>query len=320
MLVHPIGNAPPAQLFKVIEKKAETPVVREKVFGLPVDREILFTDDHNVYRPGVEKRQRRWIVKLAFLKDFLLAGERVLRIATARSPIRWHEQLLTAGVFLGLERALLVFTTYRILHIPTTSDYRYRQSIAQVRYRDIRAIRLHWGRLVIDYKNGRRERFGAIPVAERKKIRQLLTALPMTKEVAQPVGRRHLCPRCTVVLSERYLRCRRCELTFKSKSMAGLMALLFPAGGHWYAKLFFPAFLFSLGELLALTAILAVGAGLVSLAVNPFLALAGLVFVWAGIKAVGWLHAEHFLQQYIPRKSKLGRWSPSMSAGTLAGR
>jgi hypothetical protein len=295
-------------------------VVREKVFGLPVDREILFTDDHNVYRPAVEKRQRKWIVKLAFLKPFLLKGERVLRITTARSPMRWPAQLLTGGVFIGLERALLVFTTFRILHIPTASNFSYRQSIAQVRYRDIRDIRLRWRGLEIDYKNGRSERFGGIPFAERRKIRQLLSALPLVKQVLQPVGRRHLCPRCTSVLSERTMGCRRCLLAFKSKSMAGVMALLFPGGVYWYARLFYPAAVFSVLELLIVTAIIAAGQAVLPLPADGTLVLVGLVLLWAGLKAVSWMHGEHFLKQYIPRKAKLGRWAASTAESPALGR
>lgn len=313
MLVHAIGNAPPSQLETAPEDKEVSPILREKVFGLPVDRDILFTDERNVYRPAVEKRQRRWIVKLAFLKPFLLKGERILRIAPARSPIRWHEQLITAGLFLGLEKAFLVFTTYRILHIPTGSDYAYRQTIAQVRYRDISGIRLHWQTLAIDYKNGRMECFGAIPLRERRKLRQLLPALPLMKQVLQPVGRRHLCPRCTTVLSERSMRCRRCELPFKSPKMAGLMALLFPGGGYFYSRLFYPAAVFCTIEMLMLAMLVTVGAAFVPVDVDRTLLLAGLALAWAGVKLVGFLHAGHFIRQYIPRKARLGRWSPAMA-------
>ena len=313
MLVHVIGNIAPSQLETPSEDKQASPILREKVFGLPVDRDILFTDEGNVYRPAIEKRQRKWIVKLAFLKSFLLKGEQILRIAPARSPIRWHEQLITGGLFMGLEKAFLVFTTYRILHVPTGSDYAYRQTIAQVRYRDIRSIRLRWQTLVIDYKNGKTEHFGAIPLRERRKLQQLLPALPLMKQVLQPVGRRHLCPRCTTVLSERTMRCRRCELPFKSPKIAGVMALLFPGGGYFYSRLFYPAAVFFTIELLVLAVIVAVGAALVPVDVNRTLLLTGLVLAWAGIKLIGFLHAGHFIRQYIPRKARLGRWSPAMA-------
>ncbi len=314
MLVNAIGNAPQAQLVTPPEETSSSPVLREKVFGLPVDREILYTDHRNAYQADIEKRQRKWIVKLSFLKPFLLSGERILRIAPARSPIRWYEQLCTGGLFLGLEKAFLVFTSYRILHIPTDSGYTYRQCIAQVRYRDIRSIGLRRGSLIIAYKNGRTERFGGVAFRERKKIRQLLPALPLMKQVLQPVGRRHLCPRCTTVLSERTMRCRRCELVFKSKRMAGVMALLFPGGAYFYARLFYPGAVFFTLEALLLGTIVAVQASLIpSGAEQPFL-LGGLVLIWAGIKAAGWLHVGHFLKQYIPRKSRLGQWSPSLAS------
>lgn len=319
MLVHAIGNAPPSHLEARPPDTEETPVVREKVFGLPVDRAILFTNENNSYSPDIEKRQRKWIVKLAFLKPFLLNGERIIRITTARSPLRWYEQLLTGGLFISLERALLVFTTYRILHVPTASDFSYRKALAQVRYRDIRAIHMRWCSLEIEYKNGCSERFGGIPFAERKKIRQLLTALPLVKQVLQPVGRRHLCPRCTSVLSVRTMRCRRCMLTFKSRLVAGLMALLFPGGGYWYARLFYPAAVFFVLEGLVLAAILAVGKALVPMTIDRTPVLAGLVLAWAAVKAIGWMHAGHFLKGYIPRKNRLERWSPSMTAEPSSG-
>jgi len=313
MLVNVIGNASPTQFSPPPEDTSSTPVLRDKVFGLPVDRDILFTDDRNVYQAGIEKRQRKWFVKLCFLKPFLLAGERILRIVPARSPIRWYEQILTGGVFLGLERAFLVFTSYRILHIPTDSAYAYRQSIAQVRYRDIHSIRMRRQTLIIAYKDGRTERFGGVAFRERKKIRQLLPALPLMKKVLQPVGRRHLCPRCTGVLSERTMRCRRCELPFKSKRMAGVMALLFPGGGYFYSRLFFPGAIFFALEALLLTMLVVIGASLIPVGVERSLLLGGLVLTWAGVKAAGWMHAGHFFKQYIPRKSRLDRWSPSVA-------
>jgi ribosomal protein L40E len=317
MLVNVIGNASQTQLDTPREETLSAPVLREKVFGLPVDREILFTNDRNVYQASIEKRQRRWFVKLSFLKSFLLSGERILRIATARSPLCWYEQLLTGGVFLGLERAFLVFTSYRILHIPTDSAYVYRKSIAQVRYRDIRSIHMRWRTLIIAYKNGKTERFGGIAFRERKKIKQLLTALPLMKQVLQPVGRRHLCPRCAAVLSERTMRCRRCELSFKSKRVAGLMALLFPGGGYFYSRLFFPWAIFFVLEALLLSMLVAVGASLVPVGTDRSFLLGGLILVWAGIKAAGWIHAGHFFKQYIPRKSRLDRWSPPMAGAKM---
>jgi hypothetical protein len=59
--------------------------------------------------------------------------------------------------------------------------------------------------------------------------------------------------------------------------------------------------------------LVAVGAALVSVPVDRSILLVGLGLFWAGIKAVGWMHAGHFFKRYIPRKTRLGRWSPAMS-------
>ena len=53
-------------------------IMDEQIFGLPVDRKILFSNHKNVYKKRVEKRQRKLIVKLPFLKPFLKQGEHFL--------------------------------------------------------------------------------------------------------------------------------------------------------------------------------------------------------------------------------------------------
>ena len=37
-----------------------------QVFGLPVDREILFSNHKDIYKKRIEKRQRKLIVKISF--------------------------------------------------------------------------------------------------------------------------------------------------------------------------------------------------------------------------------------------------------------
>ena len=92
-----------------------------QIFGLPVNREILFSNHNDVYKKRVETRQRKLIVKISFLKPFLKKGEQVLLITTGYSPLNSLAQYLTGFVFVYLKRSLFVFTNYRILHIPATS-------------------------------------------------------------------------------------------------------------------------------------------------------------------------------------------------------
>ena len=41
-----------------------------QIFGLPVDRDILFSNHKDIYKKRVEKRQRKLIVKISFFKLF----------------------------------------------------------------------------------------------------------------------------------------------------------------------------------------------------------------------------------------------------------
>ena len=41
-----------------------------KVFGLPVDRDVLFSNHKNIHKKRIEKRQRKLFVKLGPLKPF----------------------------------------------------------------------------------------------------------------------------------------------------------------------------------------------------------------------------------------------------------
>jgi len=66
----------------------------------------------------------------------------------------------------------LIFTNKRIFHILTKQDYSYRNSIAQLWYNDCKSIFTKGRNLVIEYKNGSREKFLYLSGKEKKKSRQ----------------------------------------------------------------------------------------------------------------------------------------------------
>lgn len=275
------------------------PIIRERIFGIPVDTEILFADAQNQYRAPIEKRQRQLIIKLSFLRSFLHPGEKLLLATTAFSPLRWVEQLLTAGLFLDLERAIVIFTNYRILHIPVDRRGCYRRSIAQIRYRDIRSIALRRGALEVVYKKGAIEKFKAVAYAERRKIKQLLPALPLTKQVVSPVTRVQLCPQCTRSLIKPVVRCAHCGQAFKRTALALLATLLTAGGGHLYLRHRRPFVYFSFVEMVA--GIL-VGwqfwyPGAAALA-GPAVWLASASMI--AFRALAWFHWRHLLREYVP--------------------
>ena len=148
-----------------------------KVFGLPVDPGLMFSNYKGINKSRIEKRQRKLIVKLAFLRPFLNRGEKLLLVTTCYSPLGSLGQYLTGFVFVYLKRSLLVFTNQRIIHVPTTPGYKYRQSLAQVVYDGCSALNLKRGVLNILYaKFNRVEYFRNVAVSERRKIRALLEA------------------------------------------------------------------------------------------------------------------------------------------------
>ena len=114
----------------------------EGVYGLPVDSAVTFSNHKCIYKPTIEKKQRKLLRKLGFLAPFLLRGEIILHVTYGYLPATFVEQILT-GVILGpIKRTLLVVTNKRILHMPTTFRRTYRGSISQIMFSDCKKIRI----------------------------------------------------------------------------------------------------------------------------------------------------------------------------------
>ncbi len=235
-------------------------ILGPQIFGLPVDREALFSNHKDIYKKRVEKRQRKLIVKISFLKPFFKKGEHVLLVTTGYSPLNSLAQYLTGFIFVYLKRSLFVFTNFRILHIPATANYSYKNSIAQVVYAGCQSTTLKGGTLTVQHVRGgnkKTEKFKAIAGSERRKIRSLFKKkIPLSATKGQQSVRMHLCPRCTCTLAEGMEKCRKCQLQFKSKLVAALSALLIPGGGYFYIRQYFLGFLDALLEI-ALAALIA---------------------------------------------------------------
>ena len=273
-----------------------------KIFGLPVDREILLSNHKNVYKKRVEKRQRKLIVKLAFLKPFLRNGEKILLITTGYSPLSSAAQYLTGFLFVYLKRAMYIFTNYRIFHIPVTATVSYKSSIAQIDYTGCKSIGLTGGTLVVQYaKYGKSDRFKSIAVSERKKIRALLkNTIPLSGTNNQLAARIHLCPKCTHSLVKGRYTCENCNLKFKSKRVAALSSIFIPGGGYFYIRHYL------LGSINAVLEIflLLYSAFLINHYINHVpvslihLVAAPLIFLYVKIAAL--FHSTHFIDEFIP--------------------
>lgn len=274
-----------------------------QIFGLPVDREILFSNHKDIYKKRVEKRQRKLIVKISFLKPFLKKGEQVLLVTTGYSPLNSLAQYLTGFVFVYLKRSLLVFTNYRILHIPATANYTYKNSIAQVVYAGCQSIKLKGGTLIVEHVRAgfkKIEKFRSIAGPERKKIRALLKKrIPLSATKGQHAARMHLCPRCTHRLATGMKKCPKCRLQFKSKSIAVLSALIIPGGGYFYIRQYLLGLLDALLEIV-LAVLIAYLFFPMRAQMAPDPLHLGLIPVFLYIKISAAIHASHFIEEFIP--------------------
>lgn len=275
-----------------------------QIFGLPVNREILFSNHKNVYKKGIEKRQRKLIVKISFLKPFLKKGEQVILVTTGYSPLGSLAQFLTGFLFVYLKRSLFVFTNYRILHIPTTSSYNYKNSIAQIAYAGCQSIELKGGNLFARFAGAGKKilKFKAIAVSDRKKIRALLKKkIPLSGTKSHLAGRIHLCPRCTASLTTGRYKCEKCQLKFKGKAAAVISSIIFPGGGYFYIRQYLLGFLDAIIEIvLGAFIFYIVDAIRRHMSVSPLDMAVIPLFIF--IKTAACVHSSHFINEFIPKK------------------
>ncbi|MEJ2284378.1 MAG: hypothetical protein P8X85_12370 [Desulfobacterales bacterium] len=278
-----------------------------KVFGLPVDRDILFSNHKNIYKKRIEKRQRKLFVKLGPLKPFFRKNEYILLVTTGYAPLASLGQYLTGFAFSYLKRSLFVFTNQRIIHLPTTTSYKYKNSLAQIAYAGCQSITLKRGTLVVQYANsGPSEKFKAIGAQERKKIRALLKKhIPLSGTQAQLAGRIHICPRCARRLVENKYECSKCQLSFKSKLMAAFLAIILPGGGYFYVRQFLIGALDAVLEIfLLIWSILLLRDFYNQAPVNTiYLVVIPALYLYIKITAI--IHSNHFIADFIPTQKTI---------------
>jgi hypothetical protein len=272
--------------------------------GLSVDTATMFADYKGVHKPGIEKRQRKLLEKVAFLSDFLEEGERLLIIAKATSPFSVMEQLTTGWVLLQLKRCLLVFTDRRIFHVPTTSAFDYRESVAQIRYGDIDTIALKRSGLKIAYKSGGKERFLYVQRPERKKIKALLQKIDTSGMPSNARHRVHLCPSCRNELQDGRYECARCGFEFKNKSTAVKRSIWIPGGGYFYTGHPFLGMSDALVETMLILFVVFSAIAAVARPKQVFPGLAMVVLLLIFEKVITIYHANHFIKEYLPAHPK----------------
>ena len=283
-----------------------TGIMGPQIFGLPVDRDTLFSNHKRIYKKRIENRQRKLIVKLSFLKPFLKTGEKILLVSTGYSPIASLAQYVTGFFFVYLKRSLFVFTNHRIFHVPTTPNYKFKQSLSQIYYAGCQSIELKGGTLTVQYaKFGKMEKFKAIALSERKKIRALLKRKPVSGTQNTVGERLHLCPQCTRLLTAAKYVCESCGLKFKNKILAYILAILFPGGGYFYTGNYLIGLLNAIVEIFLLAYIAVILQDVHNKVEGNMGKMLVLGAIFVAVKVISVIHSTHFINEFIPRKKEV---------------
>lgn len=281
-------------------------IVQEKIFGLPVDRNVLFSNHKNVFKKKIEKRQRKLIIKMSYIKPFLRNNEKVLCVTTGHTPVTILEKLGIGWLFIYLKRCLLVFTDQRVLSIPTTPVYKYRNAVSEIPYGSCRSIRMKGRSLIVEYKKtGAVEKFFSLAGKEKKKVANLLKNITLMSDGKWTEKRTNLCPRCCTPLAEKTRTCKGCELKFKTKPIASVLAVFLPGGGYFYVRQYFLGAIAALLEIALFSVVVieinnsgnGIQTGYLWLIATPLLLILE--------KIVAVIHAHIFIEDFIPNQKEI---------------
>lgn len=271
-----------------------------KLFGLPVNQEIAFSNHINVYKRRIEKIQTKFLRKLSSLKPFLGENEKILLITPARSPMTGLERLIIGWMVYYLKRCVLVFTNKRIIHLPAKPDYSYRNSIAQILYSDCQKISTKWKSLICNYKNGEKEIFHGLTGVKIKKVQSLLSTFDLGGPQSKYKTRTHLCPCCAAQLEKGKYICPDCRLIFKNKKESQKISWIYPGGGYFYTRHPFLGFGNTVAELTLIALVVTTFINLWAKVKGSgiMLILFGLLLVYEKLMTV--YETNHFIDEYIP--------------------
>lgn len=278
---------------------------KQILFGLPIDRDILFSDHKSIYRQRIEKQQTKLIEKISFIKPFLREDEKIILVTTGCFPMSVLEQLLTGWIIFYLKRSLFVFTNKRIIQVPTKANYSYRGSIAQILYADCKTIAMKERMLIVTYKNGKKEKFYYIAGRERKKIKALLKTIPLEGEKSKSQGIVNLCPRCTKELIKDEYTCPHCCLVFKNKAEAKKISIIYPGGGYFYTGHPFLGFGDAVTELFLMIFVVVSLFNVLRGNENGISLLIFYGFLLFIEKVITVYHSNHFINEYIPKEKEI---------------
>jgi hypothetical protein len=270
---------------------------------LPIDRAVCFSNEKGEPSEKAQKQQTKLLFKLwPFTKRFMESEERLLFAVSAIAPMSKLDMFFKGWHVYYLKSCALVFTDRRILYMPTSTNGKPKQSLAQIRYGDIVNYTIKGilnGAFEIVYKNGRKENFTINTTGDFKKMRSFLPRYIPGGQTTDKRERHSLCPRCTKPLVKDNYSCPSCHFKFKTPSDLIKKAILIPGGGYFLTGHFWFGMQGALAEIVLLIILLST---LVAAHGKAELMPASVVFLIVIVlnKLLVIEHVKYFAQQYMP--------------------
>lgn len=279
-----------------------TKEISEKVEGILSDSSFMFSNHKDVYKKGLEKKQRKLLLKIPKIQNYLTENEFVKAVTSGTTPIHITDWLFTGSISYYIKRALFVFTNKRILVIPTTHRYKFKDSVSQINYSDIKEVSTSFmfGNLTVKYKNNVKESFLYFK-EQKKKIKLMLKNMAFTNGPSTTESRTFLCPSSKSKLTDGIAKCPQCNLEFLDKKVGFKRSLLIPGGGYFYTRHYILGVFDCLGELFLL--FLLFGSILMVIDGDPdgvvtLIIVASLLVLE---KYITIYHSNHFISEFIPK-------------------
>ena len=120
------------------------------------------------------------------------------------------------------------------------------------------------------------------------------------------LGRRsHLCPQCTTLLESGNYKCDACQLKFKNKIAAFILAILLPGGGFFYTRHHLIGLINAIVEIIMVGYFYLIWQDVIRKPENRMIYLVGLAVIFVIVKIISIIHSSHFVEEFIPVRKQV---------------
>ncbi|HYO78036.1 MAG TPA: hypothetical protein VE010_16375 [Thermoanaerobaculia bacterium] len=182
-------------------------------------------------------------------QPLLEPGERVLHATRGAMPYSLLDYVGSVVLLYFVRRCVYVFTDRRMFAIRVSLKGRPLPTVSAVWYGDVASFSFAGGfgftvnmKLSFVYRNGRKETFNRIPLADLERIRAFLpdaleSTVPAPATPERFRERRHFCSWCGSMLRPRVYTCITCGATYRKPAIASALAAFVPGGGYFYVRM-----------------------------------------------------------------------------------